>query len=510
LTVSALWALAMPALTRLAGGAAGLQRAVEWVTSLRAAYPLFAGLDRGYLAICTPDLGRRVDPQFSVTRLVRELAAAEASGLVVNEMVAPGDAHLADDLGLPVLVVPADTDLRALERDALRALVDGEGQRWRRLAGLRERVDSLLATGGLSAVLRDLAIVTDGQVMLEDGRGCLVAADGADGAAPAEATDDLVAPVSAAGRRLGRLVARGAGLGRGPGLDAYVRAAADGCGLEMLRREARREAEDRLAADIVADLMSADGDDALLRGRLERLGLVVAADRRYMALAVEGADTASSLAMARALAREIGALGARSDLRALVGCHDTVGVCLVSCLRSVGARLPRAWLTAASERQAPLAMCIGVGRAAEDWRGLREAASQALAARSLGRRLGEAASIHYWEDLGLERLLAGLSDQSELRRFYDETIGPLALYDRAHNTDLVATLRAFFEQNTNATQTARALCVHRNTLDYRLQRISDITGLDVDDPDARLTLQLAIKVRLIAPPAPGCATRTRG
>ncbi len=52
----------------------------------------------------------------------------------------------------------------------------------------------------------------------------------------------------------------------------------------------------------------------------------------------------------------------------------------------------------------------------------------------------------------------------------------------------------FFDQNANASQTSRALYVHRNTLNYRLQRIVEITGLDLNDAEARLAFQLAIKI----------------
>jgi DNA-binding PucR family transcriptional regulator len=73
-------------------------------------------------------------------------------------------------------------------------------------------------------------------------------------------------------------------------------------------------------------------------------------------------------------------------------------------------------------------------------------------------------------------------------------LGRLLAYDRQHNTDLVATLRAYFEQNANASETARKLYVHRNTLNYRLQRISEISGLDLGSPDTRLALQVALRI----------------
>ena len=57
------------------------------------------------------------------------------------------------------------------------------------------------------------------------------------------------------------------------------------------------------------------------------------------------------------------------------------------------------------------------------------------------------------------------------------------------------TLEAFFTCHGNLSQTANRLHIHRNTLTYRLERISAITQLDLDDPDARFSLQLALKLR---------------
>ncbi len=64
--------------------------------------------------------------------------------------------------------------------------------------------------------------------------------------------------------------------------------------------------------------------------------------------------------------------------------------------------------------------------------------------------------------MGLYRLLAGLRDRQELRRFYDETIGALDRYDREHGTDLVSTLETFFWHNANVSRAARALYVQQH------------------------------------------------
>ena len=101
--------------------------------------------------------------------------------------------------------------------------------------------------------------------------------------------------------------------------------------------------------------------------------------------------------------------------------------------------------------------------------------------------------------MGLYRLLAGLGDQEELRRFYPETLGDLVRYDAENHTELLRTLSVYFQEHANASRTARALYVHRNTLSYRLQRIAEITGTSLDDPQARLALQLALLIHRLLP-----------
>lgn len=71
-------------------------------------------------------------------------------------------------------------------------------------------------------------------------------------------------------------------------------------------------------------------------------------------------------------------------------------------------------------------------------------------------------------------------------------IQPLEHYDREHNSDLVKTLRVFFGANANASEAAQKLYLHRNSMNYRLERVQEIVGLDLKDPEARLALQLGL------------------
>jgi purine catabolism regulator len=101
--------------------------------------------------------------------------------------------------------------------------------------------------------------------------------------------------------------------------------------------------------------------------------------------------------------------------------------------------------------------------------------------------------IVHFGDLGLYRLLFAVRERGEMQEFYDELLGTLAAYDRDRGSRLVATLDAFL-RTESATETAVRLNLHRNSLLYRLRRIREITGLDLDDPETRLALHLALRV----------------
>jgi hypothetical protein len=70
----------------------------------------------------------------------------------------------------------------------------------------------------------------------------------------------------------------------------------------------------------------------------------------------------------------------------------------------------------------------------------------------------------------------------------------LLAYDRAHDSDFMETLDAFLANFGDIGKTASRLHVHPNTCRYRLRRISEISGLDLDDPDARFNAMLQLRV----------------
>ena len=110
-----------------------------------------------------------------------------------------------------------------------------------------------------------------------------------------------------------------------------------------------------------------------------------------------------------------------------------------------------------------------------------------------------------FEDTGAYRLLlpAMSEDPAELQRFYEETVAPLVAYDDQYETDLVQTLETFLDADGNVAGTAARLYTHRHTVRYRLERVRDLTALDVSSTDGREKLGLGLKaMRVLGIAAP--------
>jgi DNA-binding PucR family transcriptional regulator len=119
-----------------------------------------------------------------------------------------------------------------------------------------------------------------------------------------------------------------------------------------------------------------------------------------------------------------------------------------------------------------------------------------------------------FEETGAYRLLlsAMSEDPAELQRFYAETVEPLVAYDEQYETDLVQTVEAFLDNDGNVAGTAQKLFTHRHTIRYRLERVRELSGLDVGSTDGREKLSLGLKamrVLGVATPA-GRVSEARG
>ncbi len=173
--------------------------------------------------------------------------------------------------------------------------------------------------------------------------------------------------------------------------------------------------------------------------------------------------------------------------------------------------LPEKALTLASRVQRyvkgllpDLTVSVGVGRFKEDPATLSEAYSEAEVALEIGHRIHGPSSVSTFERTGTYKLLFRVlqEEPEELESFYAETLAPVVSYDSRYGTELISTLTTYLGNDASTARTASDLFAHRHTIRYRLDRVKELTRLDVDKSEDRERLTLGIKAMQLLGRAP--------
>lgn len=201
---------------------------------------------------------------------------------------------------------------------------------------------------------------------------------------------------------------------------------------------------------------------------------------RVRAIAERGARAAVSRSIAALSERD----GAGAEVLVLVPGGEEV----------VASRAAEAVLRELQMGLSGFAFAVGRSRIAEDPADLPRAASEALLAANVAEGGGQEGALAF-EQTGAYRLLLSTMSENprELQRFYAETVEPLVAYDEQYETDLVRTLETFLDADGNVAGTAQRLFTHRHTVYYRLERVRELSGLDVGSSDGREKLSLGLK-----------------
>jgi carbohydrate diacid regulator len=93
--------------------------------------------------------------------------------------------------------------------------------------------------------------------------------------------------------------------------------------------------------------------------------------------------------------------------------------------------------------------------------------------------------------------IVGISDDRTKQELAQYLLGPLD-----HEPELLHTLSTFFAANCSPSATASDLAIHRNTLSYRLDKITALTGLDPRRFDDAVQIRLALLIRSLNSEAP--------
>src|SRR5688500_14405972 len=281
--------------------------------------------------------------------------------------------------------------------------------------------------------------------------------------------------------------------------------------LEVERTRAPERAGEAAVGSFVKAVLDGqieDRRDLIARGK--ELGVDLENGGSVLALRIQPRVPADGDWQARALT--IVARGARGvapgSLTALRGEH--LAVIVPSADDALGHRATQSVLRVIDDAMPGFAVVAGRSRVAVDPLDLHRAAAEALLAANVAYPDDQNPDSRLLssEDTGAYRLLlpAMSDDPAELERFYSDTIAPLVAYDEQYGTELVATLEAFLANDGSMATTCKQLFTHRHTIRYRLERMRELTGLDVSSTDGRERLSLGLKAMRVlgirAPTAP--------
>lgn len=280
--------------------------------------------------------------------------------------------------------------------------------------------------------------------------------------------------------------------------------------LEMLKQRTRAEAERRLRGELLEELIAGEiQDPAALRRHAAYLGYNLSAPHALLLIVpTDLSDTSNRTAprsVRASLAKVVQDLAAtRGEGAMLTSRVDGIVLamplsdCIPASARDVAEALQRD-----AARRGAASITIGVGRLCQSPGDFPAACEEARRAVDLAKSLGKTNQVVSFEDLGVYRLLVDLPRPTDAVRYAEELLAPLDEYDRRHGTNLISTLEAFLAANGVLQRAAQHLAVHVNTLSYRLQRIRDLTGIDLSDSDSRLEAHLAVKIRRVIQNAVG-------
>lgn len=531
-TLQSLLRFALPLGTSIAAGEP--EMLINWAVTVRAQPPAFPDIYGGELALLSMDVLRGYDSRITLAAVIQSLAEVKVNGVAVEGDISQTAITVANENGICLLALPDQSNLSGIERAVNKLILNQASQLTERAIEIQRQLTRLSAENrDLNSLLQVIARATAKPIVIHDDAGVLMAQvypsvirRGTTGRtlvqslpysafqkwleADSPASQGAIVPSPIGYTTVLKVEKRVAGylslVDKSEGIDDFDRLVltygADVCAIELAKNRAIASAVEQARGDWVQMWLSGTpADDDLLATRAQQAGFdpeslfVVSVFR-----AVTDNGHSLPLESLMSLVRDDmtrrqtgGAVGQYVDvivvLYPLENLSQTVRTrAIIEELRTQLAMRTPSGLVAA-----------GISRPTEGLSRLREAYREAKDAVGIAHELGDAEKTTFYGDLKLYQLLLALKDRNleHMRRFYNETLGPLVEHDLRKQSDLVRTLNGFFEANGNLAKAAQDLDVHRNTLVYRLERISELTELDLNDADNRLILHLALKIQRV-------------
>ncbi|MBB4705478.1 purine catabolism regulator [Sphaerisporangium siamense] len=479
---------AMPLLRlRVRAAADVLDRPVRWVavSELEDPTPFLEGDE---LVLTT---GMRLGPGDAapyVARLVARGVAGLGFGVGLgHEDVPPAFVEAAERASLPLVEVPRETPFIAIGKAVSELLA---AERYEELSDAFTAQGRLtraaLREAGTAAVVERLALEIHGWAALFDDVGMVLAAAG-------RGADQGAAM---AGREIGRLRAPGAPASlavSGPSWHVVVQPLGD----QPRVRGFLAVGAERPFSPVGHTVVNTAGSLLTLALEQGRARLTVQRRVRTAALRLLLAGDAASAAEILEAAGPHGATGSRASVAdelpagpvVVLACEPRDAEALQDALPAFAAPWGPLVVALAAEDDAERVIGLAAGHGRVGVGGPAGPGELAAGLDQARRALASAAPVMRFADLAGQGLLS-LVDPGLLEGFASSLLAPLREY--GSRADLVESLRAYLACNGHWDAAAQRLGVHRHTLRYRMRRVGDLLGRDLDDPASRAELWIAL------------------
>jgi purine catabolism regulator len=455
---------------------------------------------------------------------VRDIAAFAPAAL----MIAPGphvDAipreviAVAEACGLPLVELPWELRFSEISQVVLARLLDDQYAALRESLTLQQRLTRLVVNGAdLPSLARTLATMLARPVLVTDAAGQVLGRGGGAGFegrmqlalqrlaampranAPQTVIPELalaISPIQTVREIVGYIGAPVRSEPFSAVEQLMIQHAVTAAALCFLQRRAAEAANVRLRGDFVWGLASGKLASPLEAASHSRL-LGYDLERPYVALYGRIAEREAPGTVhgePRHVILDVLDRAAGPERRAILATviGETI-VAFVEVRRGEDSIEPVVRQIATRLRQHPhdLVATWGVGKTHEGFTGFRQSFQEAQEACEIGLRVHGVGSVTSIAQTGVYRALLRTSAEPESQQFWQEMLQGVLAHDAEKRMDLLGTLETYFAVQGNVSEAARRLCLHRQSLLYRLQRIEELTGGSLADARHRFALELSL------------------
>jgi sugar diacid utilization regulator len=136
---------------------------------------------------------------------------------------------------------------------------------------------------------------------------------------------------------------------------------------------------------------------------------------------------------------------------------------------------------------------IGIGNVLKEISSLSISYKQASLALKMASKNK---SYHmFYKDIGIYKLIISVENVEILKEIYYETLGKLLEFDKSNDSDYINFVTEYINHNANVQKIAISMFVHRNTINYKIRKVKEITGYDLTDEEDKFKIILALKIK---------------